>query len=263
MYNPVPLRRELLFVGAALLVLWGLCELTGLSNWLLMVAGAGYFCWHLYHLWSLARWLDDGKRQLPLDAPGIWGHVYQRLEARRRKAAKRKKQVGRLLKQFKSSTRALPDATIVLNKNFNIQWHNGAATKILGIRKSDTGQPVTNLIRHPDFIQYLAKGDFHEGLQLEFRHAPDIRLSILIVPYEGKQYLLLARDITRESLLDSMRRDFVSNASHELRTPLSVLQGSIEQLEQGIDRQSPLATPLARMRRQSDRMMVPDLCPTL
>ncbi|MGB5259727.1 MAG: phosphate regulon sensor histidine kinase PhoR [Gammaproteobacteria bacterium] len=255
MYQPAALRRELLFIGAVCLVLWGLCALAGLSCWLLAVAAAGYLCWHLYHLWSLARWLDSGKQKLPLDAPGVWGHVYQQLEVRRRKASKRKKQVARLLNQFKSSTRALPDATIVLNKKFNIQWLNSAATKILGVRKSDVGQPVTSLIRHPDFLQYLDKGDYKESLQLKLQHAPDTCLSIVIVPYEGKQYLLLARDVTREYLLDSMRRDFVSNASHELRTPLSVLRGSIEQLEQGIDGESPLANPLARMRRQSERMM--------
>ena len=255
MYNPASLRRELLYVGAAFLLVWGLCELVGVTYWLLAVAGIAYLCWHLYQLWTLARWLDGDRQRLPLDVPGVWGYIYQRLEIRRRKAVKRKKQVGRLLKQFKASTRALPDATIVLNRKFNIQWLNSAATSILGVRKSDTGHPIANFIRHPDFIQYLARGDFHESLQLTSHHASDRRLSILIVPYEGKQYLLLARDVTREYLLESMRRDFVSNASHELRTPLSVLQGSIEQLEEWINGESPLVKPLARMRRQSERMM--------
>ncbi|MDX1696768.1 MAG: phosphate regulon sensor histidine kinase PhoR [Thiohalobacterales bacterium] len=255
MYNPVSLRRELSYVGAALLALWGLCEYMGVSCWLPAIAAIAYLCWHLYHLWTLMRWLDGGSRRLPLDVPGVWGYIYQRLEARRRKAAKRKKQVGRLLKQFKSSTRALPDATIVLNKHFNIQWLNSAATDILGIRKSDVGQPITSFIRDPEFIAYLDKGNFKDALELQVQHVPETRMSVLIVPYEGKQYLLLARDITREHLLVSMRRDFVSNASHELRTPLSVLQGSAEQMEQMIDENSPLDKPLARMRRQCERMM--------
>jgi two-component system phosphate regulon sensor histidine kinase PhoR len=255
LYNPVSLRRELLFVGVVLLALWGLCELTGLSNWLLAVAVAAYLGWHLLQVWRLLRWLDGPNQKLPYDAPGVWGNIYQQLEVRRRKAVKRKKQVGRLLKQFKSSTRALPDATIVLNKKFSIQWLNSAATSILGIKKTDIGQPITNLVRQPEFMQYLQEGEFDESLQLKTQHIPDTRLSIKIVPYEGKQYLLLARDVTREHLLESMRRDFVSNASHELRTPLSVLRGSIEQLEQQIDAQSTMANPLARMRRQSERMM--------
>ena len=52
MYNPVSLRRELLIVGAAFLVLWLLCELADLTYWLLAMAATGYLCWHLYHLWS-------------------------------------------------------------------------------------------------------------------------------------------------------------------------------------------------------------------
>lgn len=52
-----------------------------------------------------------------------------------------------------------------------------------------------------------------------------------------------------------MRRDFIANASHELRTPLSVLQGSIEQLEQEAAGQQQFDKPLQRMRRQSERMM--------
>ena len=255
MDNPVALRHELVFAGVAFLSIWVLCELTGISYRVLVVAAAGYFSWHLYHLWKLVRWLDGGIRRLPVDARGVWGYIYYRLEVKRRKAAKRKKQVGRLLKQFKSSTRALPDATIVLNKEFDIQWLNTAATEIIGVRKSDVGQPITNLIRQPDFRQYLADGDFGGGLQLVGQHRPDSRISIIIVPYEGKQYLLLARDVTQEYRIESMRRDFVSNASHELRTPLSVLQGSIEQMELGIDEESPLVNPLARMRRQSERMM--------
>ena len=255
MYEPGSLRRELLYVGAALLGLWGLCALLDLSYWLLAIAAAGYLCWHLYHLGLLMRWLAGGKKRLSLDAPGVWGYIYQQLETKRRKAVKRKKQVGRLLKQFKSSTRALPDATIVLNKNLHIQWLNSAATNILGIRKSDIGQPITNLIRQPQFMQYLNKGDFSRSLQLKIQNTTDALLAVKIVPYEGKQYLLLARDITRESLLESMRRDFVSNASHELRTPLSVLLGSIEQLEQQIDGNPSMTNPLVRMRRQSERMM--------
>jgi two-component system phosphate regulon sensor histidine kinase PhoR len=75
------------------------------------------------------------------------------------------------------------------------------------------------------------------------------------VPYGDQQYLLLARDITHQYRLEQMRRDFVSNASHELRTPLSVLQGSLEQVEDKVGNSPELANPVARMKRQSERMM--------
>mgnify|MGYP001570377333 CR=1 FL=1 len=255
MYSSFSFRRELLFVVGLLLLLWGVCVLAGITRWLLAGAFAAYLFWHLYLLWCLARWLHDSSARLPADTPGIWGYVYYRLEVKRRKSSKRKKQVGRLLKQFKSSTRALPDATIVLNKEFRIQWLNSAATTILSVRKSDVGQPITNLLRHPELQRYIDKERFDKSIVLRSQTDNDGRITLKIIPYERGQFLLLARDITEQYRVESMRRDFVSNASHELRTPLSVLQGSIEQMEQVAGDDSALVNPLARMRRQSERMM--------
>lgn len=255
MYRSESLRRELVLVGFLFVLLWIICAAADLSRWLLLGAGLCYLFWHVYHLLRLARWLDDSSRRLPQSTPGAWGHVYYQLEVKRRKSAKRKKQVGRLLKQFKSSTRALPDATIVLDSNFRIQWMNDAATAILGVKRSDTGQPITNLVRIPEFRSYLQAGGYSEALQLESMADKNVRISIRIVPYGHQQYLLLARDVTRQHLLEQMRRDFVSNASHELRTPLAVLQGSLEQLDGKIGDKPDLANPVARMKRQSVRMM--------
>ncbi len=248
-------REELWVIGGLLVVLWLVGLLTGLARWLVPAGVVGYLVWHLYHLRLLIRWLDRSSRQLPFSTPGIWGYVYHRLEVRRRKVKSGKKQIGRLLKEFKSSTRALPDATIVLNSDFNIQWINKAATTLLGVRKSDAGQPVTNLIRHPDLEYYLDAGEFERPLQMAPQPGVDTRLAITVVPYGQQQYLLLARDVTEQHRIEVMRRDFIANASHELRTPLSVLQGSIEQLEAGMGSHPDLGKPLARMKRQSQRMM--------
>ena len=38
------------------------------------------------------------------------------------------------------------------------------------------------------------------------------------------------RNVTEESKLEKLRRDFVANVSHEIRTPLSMLQGYSEAL---------------------------------
>jgi two-component system phosphate regulon sensor histidine kinase PhoR len=255
LYRSESIRQELLFVGALFVSLWIVCELADFSPWLLFGVGLGYLGWHLYHLWRLVRWVDNSANRLPQSTPGAWGYVYYRLEVKRRKSASRKKQVGRLLKQFKSSTQALPDATIVLDGDFQIQWMNDAVSEILGVKRADTGQPITNLIRNPDFQRYLLAGRYSESLQLESMADKVARISIRIVPYGRQQYLLLARDVTRQHLLEQMRRDFVSNASHELRTPLSVLQGSLEQLEGKVGNKPNLANPVARMKRQSERMM--------
>jgi len=255
LYQPVSLYRELLTVCVLLLGGWIICGISGLNYWLLAAAVPGYLGWHLYHVWRLTRWLQDSGNRLPPAARGVWGYVYYRLEVKRRKAARRKKRIGRLLKQFQASTQALPDATVVLDKDYRIQWMNDAATTILGIRRSDTGQPVTSLLRNPEFQRYLMSCKYEHGLNLESPCDKQMQVTIRIVPFERRQYLLLARDVTRQYLLETMRRDFVSSASHELRTPLAVLQGSLEQLEGEAGEYPGLANPVARMQRQSARMM--------
>jgi two-component system phosphate regulon sensor histidine kinase PhoR len=255
MILPAAWRQELWSIAGLLALLWLVGLLTGQASWLVPGAVFIYLLWHLYHLRLLIRWVDNSSVQLPFSTPGIWGYVYYRLEVRRRKSASRKKQIGRLLKEFKASTRALPDATIVLNREFHIQWLNKAAQLLLGVRKTDAGQPVTNLIRHPDLQHYLDAGKFDMPLQLHLKSNGDSRLSLRVVPYGQQQYLLLARDVTEQHRIELMRRDFIANASHELRTPLSVLQGSIEQLEAGVGGNPELEKPLARMKHQSQRMM--------
>jgi two-component system phosphate regulon sensor histidine kinase PhoR len=246
--------RELASLGAYLGVLWLLGATTGYSGHLVLAGLLVYLGWHVFNLFRLIRWLDRDRKKLPGFTPGVWGYLYYRLEVSKRKTARRKKQVRRLLKAFNTSSRALPDATVTLDRNFRIQWRNDAAGILLGMRKSDAGQPVTNLIRDPDFNVYLDKGKFNEPLLLTSPVSLDSELMLKIVPYGHKQYLLLARDVTRENRLDQMRRDFIANASHELRTPLAVLQGSIEQMELQCEDDEVRCKPLSRMRRQCERM---------
>jgi two-component system phosphate regulon sensor histidine kinase PhoR len=93
---------------------------------------------------------------------------------------------------------------------------------------SDLGQPITNLLRQPEFVAYIESGDFSQALELRSARASAIILSVQIIPYGDAQKLLLSRDVTRLEKLESMRRDFVANVSHELRTPLTVLSGFLE-----------------------------------
>lgn len=255
MYSLYPWRTEFWTVLVLLALLWFVGLLFGLSGWLALAGLCGYVGWHLYYSWRLVSWLGKQTKKLPYHVPGIWGYIFYRLEVRKRKATERKKQIARLLKQFRASTSALPDATIVLDRNFQIQWVNDAASALLGIRKSDSGQPVVNLIRSPAFAAYLETRDYSTPLQLSALSGRDTRLLLQVIPYEGDQYLLQVRDITERHQLEQMRRDFIANASHELRTPLSVLQGSIEQLDLLVSGNETAEKPLERMRRQSERMM--------
>ncbi|WP_051276661.1 cell wall metabolism sensor histidine kinase WalK [Marmoricola sp. URHB0036] len=51
--------------------------------------------------------------------------------------------------------------------------------------------------------------------------------------------VVIFRDITERTVLDDMKRQFVSSVSHELRTPLSAIRGSLEMLADGDTGQLP------------------------
>jgi two-component system phosphate regulon sensor histidine kinase PhoR len=126
---------------------------------------------------------------------------------------------------------------------------------MLGLhRKADFGMRIENLVRHPDFARYIESGPQSAPVVIRSTQGVEERfLAFQLIPAADQQ-LLLVRDITRETRLEAMRKDFVANASHELRSPLTVVTGYLDQLtdDPGVD---PVwQAPIAEMRRQAERM---------
>ncbi len=220
-----------------------------------VVALVLYLFAHLRNLYRLERWLQGAAGFLP-DTGGIWGEVYYRLHRLQKRNRKRKKRLSAMLSRFRESTAAMPDATVVLDADGAIEWWNDAATRAFGLRyPHDTARPLTNLVRHPDFHQYMGRGDFSGPVQLRSPVDERIVLSIRVIPYGKNQRLVVARDITRLHLLEQMRRDFIANVSHELRTPLTVIAGYVESLADSDDAcMQPWSQSLRAMQQQSTRM---------
>jgi two-component system phosphate regulon sensor histidine kinase PhoR len=141
-------------------------------------------------------------------------------------------------------------------------WFNDAARNLLDFKPTqDIGQRIDNLIRHPTFAAFLARGGLgHLDIPSPRDHL--ITISIRIIPYGDEQRLLIARDISERQRLEQMRRDFVGNVSHELRTPLTVVAGFLENM---VDTDEACANQwgksLQLMRQQTIRMqsLVEDL----
>ena len=149
----------------------------------------------------------------------------------------------------------MPDAAVVLGINDEIEWSNKLAKLVLGIKKTDRGQRIDNLIRAPEFVELLKSRDEKKTLTIPSPLDRAIILQFRVVSYGVGQHLVIAHDVTQQKNMEAMRKNFVDNVSHELRTPLTVLKGYLEALQDMDESQSVmLSNSLGQMVAQTERM---------
>ena len=166
-----------------------------------------------------------------------------------------KRRIVQVFREFRRMTTAVPDGIVVLGAEREIQWFNRNAARLLALRrKVDFGQRIENLVRQPDFVAYLERGDYLLPVLVRAVFDSEVHLSMQVVAYGAGQKLMIVRDVTREIRLESMRKDFVANASHELRSPLTVIAGYVDALAEDTEIDQAWRKPLEEMRRQAERM---------
>ncbi|HCE3099666.1 TPA: phosphate regulon sensor histidine kinase PhoR [Vibrio parahaemolyticus] len=204
----------------------------GYMPWLLLAATALQLVWHLHNQVRLSSWLWDEKRLTPPSGSGNWESLFNGLYRLQQRQRRKRKELTNLIRRFRNGAESLPDAVVVFRAEGNIVWCNRLAQHLLGFHwPEDSGQPISNLIRTPDFIKYLNKKDFSEPLEMRSPLKVERMLELRIVPYTEGEHLMVVRDVSQLKQLEGMRRNFFANVSHELRTPMTVLQGYLEMTE--------------------------------
>lgn len=204
----------------------------GHMPWLLLAATALQLVWHLHNQVRFSAWLWDEKRLTPPSGSGNWESLFNGIYRLQQRQRKKRKELTNLIRRFRNGAESLPDAVVVFRAEGNIVWCNRLAQHLLGFRwPDDAGQPISNLIRTPGFINYLQKNDFSEPLTMHSPLNVERSLELRIVPYTEGEHLMVVRDVTQVKQLEGMRRNFFANVSHELRTPMTVLQGYLEMTE--------------------------------
>ncbi|NRB66377.1 MAG: phosphate regulon sensor histidine kinase PhoR [Vibrio sp.] len=204
----------------------------GHMPWLLLAATVLQLVWHLHNQMRLSAWLWDEKRLTPPSGSGNWESLFNGIYRLQQRQRKKRKELTNLIRRFRNGAESLPDAVVVFRSEGNIVWCNKLAQHLLGFRwPDDSGQPISNLIRTPDFIKYLNKQDFSEPLEMRSPLNVERMLELRIVPYTEGEHLMVVRDVSQLKQLEGMRRNFFANVSHELRTPMTVLQGYLEMTE--------------------------------
>ena len=220
---PALLRMTFILLGGAI-VGWLFGLVYGLAVVLLSVLILLFI--QLNYLQQLGDWLDDPHSAKLPDGWGSWTNIFSRLYRLRRDDERNQAELTEWLARFRQAMHLLPDGVAIMDDVLFLEWCNPAAERHLGLTlERDKGMRVTNLIRHPDFIDYIILGRYDNPLTLSFR---DRKLICQIIPFENRRQILVTHDATETQRIEEMRRDFIANASHELRTPLTVIVGFLE-----------------------------------
>ena len=214
-----------------------------------------YLGWQLLNLYRLDRWLRLRSRLKPPELGGVWGDIVAQVVRIHRRKQFHKQRLVQIFRELRRSTAALPDGVIILSRQHEIVWFNRQGAHLLGLKRPmDIGLRIDNLIRTPEFIQYLHGEDFAHPVVIRPPVQTELHLALQLVPYGVGQSLLLVRDVTRQLRLEGMRKDFVATASHELRTPLTVISGYLDTLAEDTTIDAAWAGPIRDMRAQAQRM---------
>ncbi len=180
----------------------------------------------LSYLYRLNNWLDNPDSAKLPDGWGAWTDVFSRLYRMRRNDEKHQAELSEWLARFRQAMSLLPDGVVLMDDLLFLEWCNPAAERHLGLQlERDQGMRVTNLIRNPDFMDYIMSGRYEQPMTLATK---DRKLVVQIIPFENRRQILVTHDATEADRIEMMRRDFIANASHELRTPLTVINGFLE-----------------------------------
>lgn len=188
--------------------------------------------WHYYYLLKIIDWLLQSKSLSPPQANGLWDYLYDGLYQQVKQHRSKQKLLNEKIRRFRDGAEALPDAALMLSEELSIEWGNKKAQRLLGVRwPEDYGQRIDNLLRAPEFSNYLLSESYESPCVLTSPMHSDVQLEIRLMAYGSDHVLLLARDISNIQRLEDMRRDFVANVSHELKTPLTVVRGYVEMIQ--------------------------------
>jgi two-component system phosphate regulon sensor histidine kinase PhoR len=247
---PALLRLSLVFAAAG--VAWWLFGLVaGLSLALLITVAL--LVVQLSYLHQLGEWLNHPHSSRLPDGWGSWTDVFARLYRLRRDDERHQAELAEWLARFRQAMQLLPEGVAIMDDVLFLEWCNPTAERHLGLTlEKDKGRRVTNLIRHPEFIDYIILGRYEQPLTLAIRNR---KLVVQVIPFENRRQILVTHDATETERIEAMRRDFIANASHELRTPLTVIVGFLEiaMADPGMDERTRVAH-LKLMTEQGQRM---------
>ncbi len=205
---------------------------TGYTHLLLIAVLAVYIAYLLKSLATLERWVvaarDKSIKSNPLG--GVHGEIIEDIVSLAKRYRNDKRRLQALILRIQDMASALSNGVVLIDKDGNIEWWNQPAKGLLGFKPVDRGHKLTNIIRHPSFVQYFEQQQYGKPLKLKGARRVNQHIQFNIYFFGRGERLVTLTDVSRMVMLEDMRRDFIANVSHEMRTPLTVIRGYLETL---------------------------------
>ena len=226
----------------------------GQPLWAVAATLFGLVLFWIYQMQRVQSWLRS-PGQPPPATYGIWGDIISQIYQLQKQGRESSAQLQSTVDYLQASFSSMRDGVVIVDQRGVLKWFNQSAQMVLGLRSTDIGQALMNLVRSPEFLRYFNRGEFGDSLEYRAAGEADTWLRVEITPFGTGDRLLFVRDITANVRMETMRKDFVANVSHELRTPLTVISGYLGTILGDSSKLAPShVKPLQQMLQQSQRM---------
>jgi two-component system phosphate regulon sensor histidine kinase PhoR len=147
------------------------------------------------------------------------------------------------LAQLEATLGSLQEAVLIVDADNHLLLANRALQAIFPDARNILHQRLETVLHSAAFLGYVEavrSGQAEPRREIEFveGNGPawlEVTGTLIALPDDphGNWALFVLHDITKQKMLECVRKDFVANVSHELRTPLSIIKGYIETLVAG------------------------------
>ncbi len=156
----------------------------------------------------------------------------------------------------------MQEGVLAVDDKARVLLANAAVTRLLGLSTENyLYRSLVEVIRTPRIVaiieRVLGSSTPQEESFEHGRHQLSLRVLVRPVPLGNDRVgaLMTVRDETLIKRIESVRRDFVTNASHELKTPLAAIRAYAETLQMGAtDDPEATQTFLSGILTQADRI---------